>query len=137
MWTQHWVVPIYKKKQVFLGKHYRGVHLTAQLSKTVERVIGTMFEPFFILHGRYGRNQFAYQKKRGARDALAFLTLSWLWALSIGQKIAVYCSDVSGTLDKVRAERLIMKLQRAGVHPQLVDLLASWLRAREAYVVVE
>ena len=37
LWITHWVVPIYKKRAVFLAGNYRGVHLTAQLAKVVER----------------------------------------------------------------------------------------------------
>ena len=48
----------------------------------------------------------------------------------------MYCSDVSGAFDKVRSERLILKLHRSGLHPELVDLLTSWLRSRDAYVAI-
>ena len=37
-------------------------------------------------------------KGRGARDALAFLVMSWILALNQRKKVAVYCSDVSGLL---------------------------------------
>ena len=39
LWRQHWVAPLYKKKSVYQPGNYRGVHLTAQLSKGVERLI--------------------------------------------------------------------------------------------------
>ena len=38
-WRMHWVVPIYKRGTVYLSKNYRGVHLTAQLAKVVERLL--------------------------------------------------------------------------------------------------
>ena len=52
-------------------------------------------------------------------------------------KVVVYCADVSGAFDKVRRERLVNKLRAAGVHEQIVMLLASWLDERTAEVVVQ
>ena len=37
-WTVHWIVPLYKKKSVFAAGNYRGIHLTSQPSKVVERL---------------------------------------------------------------------------------------------------
>ena len=39
-WRNHWVRSIYKKGNKAEAKNDRGVHLTAQLSKVVERVCG-------------------------------------------------------------------------------------------------
>ena len=53
--------------------------------------------------------------------------ISWILALNRRKKVAVYCSDVSGASDRVRAERLPEKLRCKGVHPASVDLARSWL----------
>ena len=73
IWTEHWVVPLYKRKSIFDPGNYRGIHLTSQISKVAERVIASLFVPQLICTGAYGRNQFAYMEERGARDALAQL----------------------------------------------------------------
>ena len=86
--------PIYKKKAVFAASNYRGIHLTAQLSKVVERLLLPLIEPHISRTVAFGPNQFAYTKCRGARDALAYLTMPWLLALNRRKKVAVYCSDV-------------------------------------------
>ena len=132
-WREHWVVPIYKKKAVFAASNYGGIHLTAQLSKVAERLI----EPHISRTFAFGPNQFACTKCRGARDALACLTMSWLVALNGRKKVAVCCSDVSGAFDRVRAERLLEKLRCKGVHTTMVALTESWLRQRPAHAVVE
>ena len=95
-WREHWVVPIYKKKAVFVASNYRCIHLTAQLSKVAERLLLPLVEPHISRTVAFGPNQFAHTKCRGARDALAYLTMSWLLALNRRKKVAVYCSDVSG-----------------------------------------
>jgi hypothetical protein len=136
VWLQHWVAPLFKKKNVFDPDNYRGIHLTAQLSKVVERLLKALLMPFITSTIAFGPNQFAYTNGRGARDALATLVLTWIEALARGRKIAIYCSDVSGAFDRVDVGRLVAKLRIKKVHPQIISVLESWLRQRMAYVVV-
>ena len=136
LWLQHWVTPIYKKKAVFQAGNYRGVHLSSQLSKVAERAILPLWQPHLVNNGSFGDNQFAYQKGRGARDAVAWLTLTWIRALNNDKKVADYCSDVTGAFDRVNSIELVAKLRKRGLHEQMVRLLESWLRERQARVVV-
>ena len=92
--------------------------------------------PFLQKNISFGPNQFAYTKERGARDALLHLVLVWITALTRKQKVAVYCSDVSGAFDRVRVKRLVEKLKATKLHPGIVNVLTSWLRERTAHVVV-
>ena len=48
----------------------------------------------------------------------------------------MYCSDVSGAFDRVKAERLVEKLRQKGVPEKWVKLFESWLRERKAIVIV-
>ena len=136
LWLQHWVAPLYKKKSVFQPGNYRGIHLTAQLSKVVERLLKLLYFPHLMSSLAFGPRQFAYTTGRGARDALALLVLTWIFAIAAGRKVAVYCSDVSGAFDRVSFQRMVAKLKRKGLHPDIVAVLASWLRQRYAHVVV-
>lgn len=136
LWIDHWIVPLHKKKGVFDPNKYRGVHLTSQLSKVVERLVKSMLMPFVSRTIACGANQFAYTTGRGARDVLALLVMVWLQALADGKKIAVYCSDVAGAFNRVAASRLVAKLKAKKVHPKLIKVLSSWLRQRAAIVVV-
>ena len=135
-WRVHWIVPLYKRGAVYLSKNYRGIHLTAQLSKVLERLFLSILTPHIKLWNLTGINQFAYTKKKGSRDVLALLCLRWVKALERGFKVLVYCSDVAGAFDKVSRKRLLAKLAAKGIHPKLVKLLASWLEPRQATVVV-
>ena len=53
-WRNHWVHSIYKKGIKAEAKNYRGVHLTAQLSKVVERAVATLLLPWQRSQGRPG-----------------------------------------------------------------------------------
>ena len=69
---------LHKRSSVFEAKNYRGVHLTPQISKAVERMFADALKPFIDRLDLFGTNQFAYAQGRGARDAVAFLTLTWI-----------------------------------------------------------
>jgi hypothetical protein len=136
LWTTHCVVPLYKKRSVFVPENYRGIHVTAQLSKVVERLIKRLQIQHLESTVSFGPNQFAYTVGRGARDALALLLITWLKAVSRGRKIGVYCSDVAGAFDRVSTERLLDKLRSKKLRPEMLAVIASWLRQRTAHVVV-
>ena len=136
VWLVHWVLPLYKKKAKWKPENYRGVHLTAQIAKATERFLQSSFSSFFYSDLVSGEHQFAYKPGRGARDALALLVLTWIAGFDKGYKYAVYCSDVSGAFDRVSADRLLKKLQAAGVPKKWLNLFQSWLRKRTAQVAV-
>ncbi len=135
-WRRHWVHGIHKRGPKAQGKNYRGVHLTPQLSKTVERAIGSLILPWLEGTDAYGPNQYAYAKGRGYKDVLAVNVCSWLLLLEQGFAVGVYCSDVSGAFDRVSRERLCLKLQKTGLHPDAVGFLESWLEDRSSQVVL-
>ena len=136
LWCRHWIHPLHKRKAVTDADNYRGLQLTAQLSKVIERLVGQLFIPRLERVGAYGPNQFAYRKERGARDAVLFFVLSWLHAFGLSFRVALYLSDVSGAFDRVKADRLVAKLRAFSVPAPLLALLSSWLRPRRASVVV-
>ena len=90
IWLNHWLAPLFKKKSVYNPGNYRGIHLTAQLSKVVERLLKLLYYPYLTSCSAFGPSQFAYTLGRGARDALAILALTWVMALGAGRKVAVY-----------------------------------------------
>ena len=77
-WLVHWLVPIYKKKAACIPGNYRGVHLTAQLSKVIERLVFSCMQPFIVDNVHAGPNQFAYTCGRSARDAIELLAAAWI-----------------------------------------------------------
>ena len=135
-YTIHWVACLHKKKSVCDARNYRGVHMTAQFGKVLERFLGLIFLPTLSCAQSIGSNQFAYVRERGARDAVAYLVLAWLAAFREKGSIALYMSDVSGAFDRVSAKRLMAKLRARGIPEDLHDTIQSWLRKRSAHVIV-
>ena len=75
-WCEHWIVPLYKKGATWKPENYPGVHLTAQLGKATERFLLKGLGVHLNSEQCTGANQFAYKKQCGARNALAYLTLT-------------------------------------------------------------
>ena len=76
-------MPLHKRNAIHDTGNYRGIHLTAQLSKAMERYIGKLFIPYVMTDRIVGANQFAYREKRGARDLLALLVSQWTHGMEI------------------------------------------------------
>ena len=109
----------YKKKSRADSRNYRGVHLTPQISKVIERVVGYAFLPWANQVRLFGENQYAYSTRRSHRDALAVNISNWLRFLDDGYAVGLYCSDVSGAFDRVRCERLVEKLRHSRLHSNI------------------
>ena len=73
---------------------------------------------------------------RGCRGALAYPILSLISALNRGGKVGLYCVDLAGAFDRVKAERPICKLRTLHIHPKMIKLIESWLEWRRAHVIV-
>ena len=102
--------------------NYRAINLTAQISKAVERYLCPWFGP--LLEDRaFGQAQFAYRKRHGARDAVLYYVLSWIAEMNVGNKVGIYCSDVSGAFDRVDSVLLLRKLESFGLNAKLVSVI--------------
>ena len=137
IWREHWVVPLYKKKSVWKAVNYRGVHLTAVMSKTAERILATLLTSYFEASGAYGKTQWGFRKRRSCRDLVAMLTAKWILSFHRGKRVGVYLSDISGAFDRVSTPLLLRKLQKKGVAADLLRLLESYLQTRKSVVLVE
>ena len=135
-WRTHWVQSIHKRASKAEAKNYRGVHLTPQLSKVVERAVASLLVPWLESQGSFGPHQYAYSKGKGYKDVLTINVCSWILALERGELLGIYCSDVSGAFDRVPHCRLGDKLERQGLHPGMLSFLRSWLQDRVQEVVV-
>jgi len=136
-WKVHWITPLHKKGKRTSAHNYRGLQITSQLSKAMERYLGCHFLPQLSYSGSFGQSQFAYRKFHGARDAVLFVLLVWLLAFARGRKVGLYCSDVAGAFDRVSCELLLSKLERSIIHRDLLKVISSWLVGRVGKVIVQ
>ena len=83
---------------MYVPNHYRGIHLTSLIPKTIERTIGQTLIPFLENQG-FGDAQWAFRKKASSRDLVTILIAKWVLAICEGSKIGIYLSDISGAFD--------------------------------------
>ena len=107
-----------------------------QLSKVVERAVGSLVLPWLESTEAYGPHQYAYARGKSYKDVLAVNVCSWILLMEQGLAVGLYCSDVKGAFDKVERDRLVAKLQRLGLHPDALGFLCSWLEDRLSKVVL-
>ena len=89
------ICPLYKRDSAFIAGNYRGVHLTAILAKTAERLICR--DLIKHLHtGKFGPDQWAFTPGLSARDLVTASFVFWILAICTGNKIAAYLGDISG-----------------------------------------
>ena len=86
LWMAHWIAALHKKKFVFDAANYLGVHITSQVNKVIERVLGIQLFPVMIERA-FGESQYAYRPKRGARDAVLLYVATYLKKINDGMKI--------------------------------------------------
>ena len=133
----HWISPLLKKGATSNANHYRGVHLTSVLSKSVERVMSKLLGDYFEESGAYGETQWAFRAGHSCRDLVALVTSKWILELHAGNKIGLFLSDISGAFDRVSKEVLLQKLRATGVNDDMLKFLSSYLEARKSEVLVE
>ena len=137
VWKVHWIHPLFKRGSQADPKNYRGVHLTSQLSKVVERLLANMVLPFLELTSQLSTKQFAYRRGWGYKDVLLINVCEWLALFEERKGVLLYCSDVSAAFDRVSTERLRQKLFLTRIHPKIFGVLWSWLEQRKSVVLVQ
>ena len=112
------------------------MHLTAVLSKSVERVIAEVLCKYLEASGAISKDQWAFRIGHSCRDLVALFTNICILALHAGRKVGVYLSDISGAFDRVSKTLLLEKLQAAGVSEDMLKFIASYLEPRRSTVLV-
>ena len=96
-----------------------------QLFKFVEIIVGIILGPWFDKQQVFCAHQYDYGKGRGYKNVLAINVCSWLLAMEQADLVGRYCSDVSGTFDRVSRVHLVGKLKLLGLQPDLLSCLRS------------
>ena len=85
----------------------------------------------------FDTNQFAYRRCHGARDAILYVLLIWLFAMAQGKKVGVYCIDVAGRFDRRSSLKPLSKLGRSIIPPSIVCVIADCIVGRRGEVIVQ
>lgn len=136
-WKEARVTPVYKKGEKYMAENYRPVSLTCILCKQMEHIITSQI----MLH--LNTNNMLYDKQHGFRSKLSCETQlieyssDVLKILQDRQQCDTIVMDFSKAFDKVSHDRLIYKLDRAGIDPQTRNWIKSFLTGRSQKVVID
>lgn len=136
-WRYHWISPLFKKGSPSDPAKYQGVHLTSVLSKIIERILGNLLGDYLEQSGAMGNTQWAFRAGHSCQDLIALVTATWILELHAGRKIGIHLSDISGAFDRVSCELLLRKLKAAGLCPEMLRFLESYLQERLSAIIVE
>ena len=134
-WRLANVSPIYKQKgSKSQPGNYRPVSLTSNVCKLMEKVVNKALSRH-LENGVLYKTQHGFRKGRSCQtNLIEFYDQITEWMDECG--VDVLFIDFKKAFDKVDHERLLVKLEAAGVRGKLLNWLKDWLADRKQRVVV-
>ncbi len=137
-WKRAQIVPIPKVASPSIPSELRPISILPGLSKLAESWLLLCLGPYIIP----ADNQFAFWRGRSTEDALAFVqsTASKAMEFCVSKrkpvKVAVVSFDIVKAFDQICHLKLIQILEKRGVPPGLLRILASYLSNRMQQVSI-
>ena len=125
------------KATYHIENSYRSISLTNLFTKIYERIL--LQQATNILEENKffeGKNLYAYQKNKNARQALLPLVEQMHEAIANGEYGIVIMADLEGAFDSVWREGALYKLHIAGINSNLLAVLSSFLTDRVCKIFV-
>ena len=126
------VTPLYKKGSRALPSNYRPVSITSHVIKLYERVVRKQLVTHLTLNNLMCRKQHGFQAGKSCLTQL----LDHISNFQSGLDTDCIYLDFSKAFDKVDHTLLLKKLEKYGVHPQLIRWIKSFLTDRSQQVVL-
>jgi len=135
-WTDAHVTPLFKKGSRSSCKNYRPVSLTSQIVKILERIILdriniTLKANHFIKGCQHG-----FQQKASCTTQLLECMEDWTRDYDNKKSTDIIYLDFAKAFDKVPHQRLLKKLQNAGIEGKVQGWIRNFLTKRRQKVVL-
>ena len=136
-WKEAHVTPVFKKGEKYKAVNYRPVSLTCILCKQMEHILAS----HIMKH--LNKNHLLYSKQHGFRSKLSCetqlteYTSDVLKTVQDKKQCDTVVMDFSKAFDKVSHDRLIYKLDRAGIDRQARNWIKSFLSGRSQKVIID
>ena len=136
-WKEAHVTPVFKKGEKYKAVNYRPVSLTCILCKQMEHILSShIMEHLNTNHLLYDK-QHGFCSKLSCETQLLEFTSDVLKAVQDKKQCDTVVMDFSKGFDKVSHDRLIYKLDRAGIDLHTRNWIKSFLSGRSQKVVVD
>ena len=136
-WRSSNITPIYKKDGRSKVDNYRGVHLTAQLCKTLESFIKEDIEEHFVKFNIVRDTQHGFQSGKSCFTNLLIFLEEITKLLDEGIPVDVLYMDFKKAFDSVPHQRLLKKIKAHGIGGKLYSWIEVWLCNRKQRVVLK
>ena len=130
------VTPLYKKGSRALPSNYRPVSLTSHVIKLYERVVRKQLVTHLTSNNLMCRKQHGFQAGKSCLTQLLDHIDEIISNFQSGLDTDCIYLDFSKAFDKVDHALLLKKLEKYGVHPQLIRWIKSFLTDRSQQVVL-
>ena len=129
------VVPVFKGEDPTQFGNYRPVSVLPVLSQIFERVLQTRLVEFFDDMGVLAAGQYGFRAGHSTAMAVLDMVEKIRGAWGSGNCALGVFIDLKKAFDTVDHRLLLAKLEHYGVRGKALELLGSYLRDREQYVV--
>ena len=136
VWKLANVCPIFKSGKHHDPGNYRGVSLTAVLSKTMEHIIYSETMKHLMACNLISDNQHGFRKGRSCETQLALFIQDIQSALDKKKEVDRIFLDFAKAFDTVSHDLLIHKLKRFNICPQVVSWITDFLTGRKQRVTL-
>lgn len=136
-WKTAKVIPIYKQKGSKTSPlNYRPISLTSIISKTVEHIISHDIHEHLSANNILNDCQHGFRAQRGCESQLLNTTTDIINNLDDRLQTDLVVLDFAKAFDVVSHSKLVFKLGKLGIRPQIVLWISNWLKGRTQYVTV-
>ena len=136
-WKSSNITPIFKKDSRKKVDNYRGVHLTAQLCKTMESLIKEDIVEHIMKNKLMKDTQHGFQSGKSCFTNLLLFLEEVTKNLDEGKPVDILYMDFKKAFDSVPHQRLLKKLKSHGISGKLLDWIEEWLCKRRQRVVLK
>ena len=136
-WKTSNITPIHKKDSRSKVENYRGVHLTAQLCKSLEGMIKEEIVNHLTKHNLIRDSQHGFQAGKSCITNLIEFLEEVTKNVDEGSPCDIIYMDFQKAFDKVPHKRLLKKLRKHGISGKLMNWIEAWLSNRKQRVVLK
>ena len=125
------VIPIFKKDNPTLLKHYRPISLLSTISKVIENIFFTQLSLYFNENKLIFDNQYGFRPKHSTEYAALELVDRIITQMDKNEVPINIFLDLSKAFDTIDHTILLAKLRYYGIHDTALLLLKSYLKNRK------
>lgn len=135
-WKISIVTPIYKAGNKQEKTNYRPISVINNFAKIFEKCLKYRLINFFEKHNIINKEQFGFRKSKSTEDAVFALTNNIINNMDSNKKCLAVFLDLAKAFDTVCHQKLLVKLEAAGIRGETLKLFEDYLKNRKQKVKI-